>query len=117
MNKLEEFAYLIEKLNKEPLEKQVNALHKVVFEMTNFFQSFVYNFNTELSNIHNKITSLEAKKMITAVSHPPMSPKSLNQLNQPKPNGKGLVPIRSAILNELKALFEKHSEKNGSVSE
>ncbi len=31
--------------------------------------------------------------MITAGSHPPMSPKSLNQLNQPKPMGKGIVRV------------------------
>ncbi len=98
----EEFAEFINKLNKEPIEKQVAKLKHVVINMVDLIQRFIDKYSIEFEIIRNKMISLEAKTMITKL--PEIKPLPIPP-PQKKPIDKGSV--RTAILEELKEIIKE----------
>lgn len=98
----EGFAEFINKLNKEPIEKQVAELKHVVINMVDLIQRFINKYSIEFEIIRNKMISLEAKIMITKL--PEIKPLPIPP-PQKKPIDKGSV--RTAILEELKEIIKE----------
>ena len=110
-----DFSDVIYELNKEPIEKQLAEVKRMIIKLANLFEKLINYFNNELVTIQYKIISIEAKDMTTDlqdlklenrsvgfdVSNPDVLPLPL----QHRPNGK--EDVRSALLKELKDMFKK----------
>ena len=107
----EEFAEFMDDLNHKPIENQIAELKSIVISMVNLIERFVDNYTNELEIIHNKIISLETKKLTEELP-------DIERLT-PVPNLNpsrvvGRQNVRNAIIGELKDIFNKRNNlKNG----
>ena len=108
----EEFADFILELNKKPLKEQVKELRVIIGTLVQITENFINYYDMEHSIIHNKIIALETKQLnsklpkieVLSVQPPPPPP-------QQRPIGD--KNIRFTVMKELKGLFEKREELNG----
>jgi hypothetical protein len=106
----EEFADFIEKLNKEPIEIQLEKLKDVINKLVDITEKFINNYTIELGIIHNKIITLDTKILkstlpkieVIACSPPPPPPNS-------RPIGD--ENVRTDVLAEIKGLFKKNGDR------